>query len=43
MSFLSFMQFTYSGGHDSKAAAQPMFKKLLIRGCLWAAGRQVTD
>jgi type 1 glutamine amidotransferase len=35
--------FYNSGGHDAKAAAQPIFKKLLVRGCLWAAGRQVTD
>lgn len=35
--------FYNSGGHDPKAADQPMFKKLLVRGCLWAAGRQVAD
>ena len=35
--------FYNSGGHDSKATAQPMFKKLLLRGSLWAAGRQVAD
>ena len=35
--------FYNSGGHDSKAVDQPMFKKLLIRGSLWAAGREVTD
>ena len=35
--------FYNSGGHDPKATAQPMFKKLLVRGCLWAAGRQVAD
>ena len=35
--------FYNSGGHDSKATAQPMFQKLLVRGCLWAAGREVTD
>ena len=35
--------FYNSGGHDPQAAAQPMFKKLLVRGCLWAAGRPVTD
>ena len=35
--------FYNSGGHDSKATAQPMFQKLLVRGCLWAAGRQVAD
>ncbi len=35
--------FYYSGGHDSRAVDQPMFKKLLLRGSLWAAGREVTD
>lgn len=30
-------------GHDPKACEQPMFKTLLIRGALWAAGRPVTD
>ncbi len=33
--------FYNSGGHDPKAVEQPMFKKLLVRGCLWAAGREV--
>lgn len=35
--------FYNSGGHDPKAVAQPMFKKLLVRGCLWAAGQPVAD
>jgi len=35
--------FYNSGGHDPKATAQPMFKQLLVRGCLWAAGRPATD
>ena len=35
--------FYNSGGHDPTATTQPMFKKFLIRGCLWAAGRQVAD
>jgi len=35
--------FYNAGGHDPKATAQPMFKKLLVRGCLWAAGRPVAD
>jgi type 1 glutamine amidotransferase len=35
--------FYNSGGHDSKAVDQSMFKKLLVRGSLWAAGREVTD
>jgi len=30
-------------GHDPKACQQPMFQKLLIRGALWAAGREVGD
>jgi type 1 glutamine amidotransferase len=30
-------------GHDKKACEQPMFQKLLLRGALWAAGREVTD
>jgi len=34
----------YSGsGHDVKALEQPIFKKLLVRACLWAAGREVKD
>ncbi|MBN1346100.1 MAG: ThuA domain-containing protein [Phycisphaerae bacterium] len=35
--------FYNSGGHDPKAVEQPMFQKLLIRGCLWAAGCEVKD
>ncbi len=35
--------FYNSGGHDAKAVKQPMFLKLLVRGCLWAAGRDVKD
>ncbi len=30
-------------GHDPKACQQPMFQKTLIRGALWAAGREVKD
>jgi len=30
-------------GHDVKACQQDMFKKLLLRGSLWAAGRPVVD
>lgn len=30
-------------GHDKKACEQPMFQKLLLRGALWAAGREVAD
>ncbi len=30
-------------GHDPKACEQEMFKKLLIRGAQWAAGRPVAD
>lgn len=30
-------------GHDPKACEQDMFKKLLIRGSQWAAGRTVVD
>jgi len=30
-------------GHDTKACKQDMFQKLLIRGALWAAGREVKD
>lgn len=30
-------------GHDVKACQQEMFKKLLLRGSLWAAGRPVVD
>lgn len=34
----------YTGiGHDPKAVKQPMFQKIFLRGCLWAAGRPVTD
>jgi type 1 glutamine amidotransferase len=34
----------YTGlGHDPKACEAPMFQKLLLRGALWAAGREVTD
>jgi type 1 glutamine amidotransferase len=32
--------FYSSGGHDVKAVEQPMFKKLLLRGCQWAAGQE---
>ena len=35
--------FYHAGGHDARAAKQPMFLKLFLRGCLWAAGREVTD
>lgn len=30
-------------GHDVKAVQQDMFTKLLLRGALWAAGREVKD
>lgn len=30
-------------GHDSKACQQEMFKRTLLRGAQWAAGRQVKD
>lgn len=30
-------------GHDPKACEQEMFQKTLIRGALWAAGREVKD
>ncbi len=30
-------------GHDPKACKQAMFKKTFLRGCLWAAGRDVED
>jgi uncharacterized protein len=32
--------FYNSGGHDVKAVEQPIFKKLFIRGCLWASGQE---
>jgi len=35
--------FYMSFGHDPKACKQAMFQKLLIRACLWAAGRKVVD
>jgi type 1 glutamine amidotransferase len=28
-------------GHDPKACEQPIFQKILLRGCLWAAGEKV--
>ena len=30
-------------GHDAKACRQQMFLRLLLRGALWSAGREVTD
>ncbi len=30
-------------GHDPKACEQEMFQKLLIRGSLWAAGREIAE